>query len=208
MTWFKKISGRLSLVVLSLFMLVGCTQKKRPLHGETEFQRQLNADYKDATKSPLKDKDRKEFTGLDFFKFDSTYAVTAQFKRTPEAEPFKMKTTTERLPVYLKYGELHFTLKGKAFRLNIYQNQELMREAGYEDYLFLPFLDETNSFESYGGGRYIDARIPEGDTFVIDFNTAYNPYCAYNEKYSCPIVPRENYLKIRVEAGVKAFGKH
>ena len=79
---------------------------------------------------------------------------------------------------------------------------------GYEDYLFLPFLDNTNGEESYGGGRYVEARIPEGDTIIIDFNKAYNPYCAYNEKYSCPIVPRQNYLPIEVKAGVKAFGKH
>ena len=65
-----------------------------------------------------------------------------------------------------------------------------------------------NGLESYGGGRYIDARIPEGDTFIIDFNKAYNPYCAYNDKYSCPIVPRKNYLKTRIEAGVKVFEKH
>ena len=83
-----------------------------------------------------------------------------------------------------------------------------MKEEGYEDYLFLPFLDDTNGEESYGGGRYIDCRIPEGDTIEIDFNKAYNPYCAYNENYSCPIVPRENYLAIEVKAGVKVFKKH
>jgi uncharacterized protein (DUF1684 family) len=80
-----------------------------------------------------------------------------------------------------------------------------MQQEGMEDYLFLPFLDETNGFETYGGGRYLDLRIPVGDTIEIDFNTAYNPFCAYNEKYSCPIVPRENYLQTRIEAGVKAF---
>jgi uncharacterized protein (DUF1684 family) len=101
-----------------------------------------------------------------------------------------------------------FNLKGNAYRLNVYQNQDLMKKEGFEDYLFLPFLDDTNGEESYGGGRYIDLGIPEGDEVVIDFNKAYNPYCAYNEKYSCPIVPRENYLDLKVEAGVKAFQKH
>ena len=74
--------------------------------------------------------------------------------------------------------------------------------------MFLPFSDETNGIESYGGGRYIDLRIPEGNTLIIDFNSAYNPYCAYNDKYSCPIVPRENYLRTRIEAGVKKFKDH
>ena len=195
-------------LVVSLICFFGCKQGKRSIQGETPFQRELNASFKDATTSPLTEKDRKDFNGLDFFKFDSTYIVKAYFKRTPNEKTFKMKTTTDRLPVYVKYGELEFKLKAKNFKLNIYQNQDLIEKEGFEDYLFLPFLDETNGLESYGGGRYIDAKVPKGDTMIIDFNKAYNPYCAYNEKYSCPIVPRENYLKTRVEAGVKVFEKH
>ena len=197
-------------IILSFCIVcfTSCAQEKKPLQGETEFQRKINGEYKDATTSPLKDGDRKHFKGLDFFKFDSAYVVKAQFKRTPNETSFKMKTTTTRLPEYVKYGELTFNLKGQSFMLNIYQNLGLIEKEGYKDYLFLPFLDETNGLESYGGGRYIDARIPEGDTIVIDFNSAYNPYCAYNDKYSCPIVPRKNYLKTRIEAGVKGFEKH
>ena len=191
-----------------LISFSSCAQNKRALKGDTEFQKELNAQYKDASNSPLKDKDRKNFEGLNFFKFDSTYVVIAQFKRTPNEKSFKMKTTSDRLPVYVKYGELLFNLIGESYKLNIYQNLGLIDDEEYEDYLFLPFLDETNGLESYGGGRYIDTRIPEGDTMIIDFNQAYNPYCAYNDKYSCPIVPRENYLKTRIDAGVKAFEKH
>jgi len=80
-----------------------------------------------------------------------------------------------------------------------------MDQPGWEDYLFLPFLDDTNGNTTYGGGRYVDLRIPKNDTITIDFNTAYSPYCAYNENYSCPIVPRENYLDIKVKAGVMSF---
>ena len=194
--------------ILSFFFFVGCAQDKRPIKGETEFQRELNAEYKDATKSPLKDKDRKHFEGLDFFKFDSTYVVLAELERTPDSEWFNMRTTTSRVSKERVFGVLHFELKGEKFKLNVYQGADLMTREGFEDYLFLPFLDETNGFESYGGGRYIDMKIPNSHTIEIDFNKAYNPYCAYNDKYSCPIVPRENYLKTRIEAGVKAFGKH
>lgn len=186
---------------------MGCEQKKRPIKGDTEFQKRLNAEYKDASTSPLKDKDRKNFQGLDFFDFDSTYIVSAYLKRTPDTDFFEMKTTTDRVSEERIYGVLYFNLNGKEHQLNVYQGKDLMDQPGFEDYLFLPFLDETNGLESYGGGRYIDARIPKGDTLKIDFNEAYNPYCAYNEKYSCPIVPRQNYLKTRVEAGVKAFNK-
>lgn len=195
-------------MILSLVFFMGCAQNKKPLGGETEFQRKLNSEYKDASKSPLKAKDLKNFNGLDFFKFDSTYVVKATFIRTEGEKPFKMKTTTERLAAYLKYGEITFDLKGQTYKLNVYQGQDVMKEEGYEDYLFLPFLDDTNGEDSYGGGRYIDLRIPERDTMLIDFNTAYNPYCAYNEKYSCPIVPRENYVSTKVKAGVKAFKKY
>lgn len=198
-------------IVIFLFcaqLILGCTKEKRVLKGDTAFQRELNAQFKDVTESPLKKKDRKTFEGLEFFQFDSLYVVKARFIRTPNEKPFKMKTTTDRLPEYLKYGELVFQLKGKQFKLNIYQNQSLVDVEGSEDYLFLPFLDETNGLESYGGGRYIDAKIPRNDTMIIDFNKAYNPYCAYNDKYSCPLVPRENYLKVRIEAGVKVFKKH
>jgi len=194
--------------LLVLGSLISCTQDKQALLGETEFQREMNAEFKDATTSPLKDKDRKHFKGLEFFKFDSTYVVTASLVRTPDEKPFKMKTTTDRLPEYVKYGVVEFQINGDAFQLNIYQDLDLLKKEGYEDYLFLPFLDHTNGDTSYGGGRYVEARIPEDNTIEIDFNKAYNPYCAYNEKYSCPIVPRENYLPFEVKAGVKAFGKY
>ncbi|WP_179022460.1 DUF1684 domain-containing protein [Winogradskyella forsetii] len=197
-----------NLILLFLMVFsVGCAQEKQLINGETAWQKEMNSDFKDATKSPLKDKDRKKFKGLDFYKFDSTYVVKATLKRTPDAKPFKMKTTTERRPDYVQYGVVTFTLKGKAYELSIYQNLGLLEEEGYEDYLFLPFLDDTNGNGSYPGGRYTEARIPEDDTLILDFNTAYNPYCAYNEKYSCPIVPRENYIPTAVEAGVKAFKK-
>lgn len=194
--------------IFSLFFLLSCAQKQPSTLGETKFQQDINSEYKDASKSPLKEKDLKNFNGLEFFKFDSTFVITAKFTMAVDEKPFKMKTTTDRLPEYIKYGELSFNLKGKPYILNVYQNQDLKNKEGFEDYLFLPFLDDTNGDESYGGGRYIELRMPKGETIIIDFNSAYNPYCAYNEKYSCPIVPRENYLDTEVRAGVKAFKKH
>ncbi|MGJ8592819.1 MAG: DUF1684 domain-containing protein [Aquaticitalea sp.] len=192
---------------LGLVFLMSCAQDKSTILGETEFQREINSEYKDASKSPLKAKDLKKFTGLNFFKYDSTYVVTATLKETPDSEFFGMKTTTSRLSRERIYGVLTFQINGETYQLNVYQGEDLMKKEGFEDYLFLPFLDDTNGDESYGGGRYIDMRIPEGETVVIDFNSAYNPYCAYNEKYSCPIVPRVNYIDAEVKAGVKAFKK-
>ncbi len=196
------------LYLLLIVFTSSCAQEKRKLIGETEFQHKINAEYKDATTSPLKTKDRKGFTSLDFFKFDTIFVVTAILKRTPDTEFFKMKTTTSRVSNERVFGVLTFNLNSETHELNVYQGEDLMQKEGFEDYLFLPFLDDTNGETTYGGGRYIDLRIPEGDSLKIDFNTAYNPYCAYNEKYSCPIVPRANYVSTEVRAGVKKFKKH
>lgn len=193
---------------LMFLVTVSCAQDKQPILGKTAFQKKMNSEFKDASTSPLKAKDLKDFKGLDFFDFDSVYVVKAVLKRTPDTPFFKMKTTTDRVSEERVYGVLSFEIKNKAFELNVYQGKELMTTESYEDYLFLPFLDETNGETSYGGGRYIDLRIPEGNEINIDFNSAYNPLCAYNEKYSCPIVPRQNYLKTKIEAGVKKFKKH
>ena len=198
---------RLFFLAVSIFF-ISCDDQKRYNTGLTPFQKEINEFFKDASVTPLKKRDLKDFKGLDFFAFDSTYVVNATLTRTPDEKSFKMKTTTDRLPEYVKYGDVSFELFGKSYSLNIYRNLDILNKEGYEDYLFLPFLDDTNGFESYGGGRYIDLDVTEDDSLVIDFNSAYNPYCTYNEKYSCPIVPRENYLSIKIKAGVKNFKKN
>ncbi|WP_350290716.1 DUF1684 domain-containing protein [uncultured Croceitalea sp.] len=172
-----------------------------------DFQEELNLEYKDPETSPLPDRYRKNFDGLEFFKPDTNYIIVAKFERTPDAVPFLLATTTSRKTEELLYGIAHFELNGQEHELEIYQSLGLLDQEEYEDYLFLPFLDETNGEETYGGGRYIDLTIPEGETITIDFNRAYNPYCAYNKKYSCPLVPRQNCLKTKVIAGVKDFIK-
>lgn len=170
-----------------------------------EFQNHLNKEFATREDSPLTEEDFKAFKGLSFYPINEKFIVQARFVRTPTEKVFKMKTTSSRLPEYVKYGELHFVIENQTFQLNVYQNIDLIKKEGYEDYLFLPFSDVTCGKESYIGGRYIDMRIPKSDKVVIDFNKAYNPYCAYNHKYSCPIVPLENDLPIEILAGVKKF---
>ncbi len=133
------------------------------------------------------------------------YIVKAKLVRTPDALAFLMPTNTNEYEKEVVYGIVYFQLNGKDHQLEIYQNEELKLKEGFEDYLFLPFTDQTNGEETYGGGRYIDLRVPQTDTMTIDFNRAYNPYCAYNKKYSCPLVPAVNHLNLAIEAGVKAF---
>ena len=178
------------------------------VEASEEYQQHLNEKFRDPEKSPLDKKDLKDFVELDFFEVDKQFIIEAEFVRTLSEAPFKMRTSTVRLPIYVKYGELYFSLKGENFVLNVYQNQELVEDPEYFDYLFLPFTDLTNGSSTYGGGRYLDLKIPESNKVMLDFNRAYNPYCAYSGRYSCPVPPEENTVEIEISAGVKNFKRH
>ena len=174
-----------------------------------QFQYKLNTQFADRNESPLTNEDFKTFKSLDFFNIDENYKVNASISLTPNAPIFEMPTTTERAPLYKKYGIAKFELNGTTLELSIYQNHDLNLTSNNNNYLFLPFNDKTNGTSSYSGGRYIDLEIPKNNNnkIIIDFNKSYNPYCAYNHKYSCPIPPSENILPIEILAGVKDFHK-
>lgn len=133
---------------------------------------------------------------VSYFPPNEKYKVVARFEAIRGGKVFKMPTSTDRLPEYKPFGKLYFTMDSTEQNLTIYQNIE------QPDYLFCPFKDLTNGKETYGAGRYLDFELSDTLNPVVDFNYCYNPYCAYNYKYSCPIPPKENHLKIRVEAGV------
>ena len=194
-------------IAFTFFLILACNSKdKRPLMGKTVYQQELNASYKDASKSPLKKRDLKNFKGLDFFPVDSTFIVIANLTKTINAPTFEMATTTDRKPLYKEYGILKFNLKGKKCVLKIYQSQDDLRDKKYKNHLFLPFTDDTSGEESYGGGRYMDVMTTDekaDGTIELNFNNTYNPYCAYNDKYSCPLTPRKNHLDVEVKAGIK-----
>ena len=194
-----------TIFVISFLILSNVVLAQSELFESEEAQRKLNEEYLDVETSILEPEDFKNFDGLVFYPLDSKYIVKAEFLRTPDEKPFLMPTSTSRLPEYVKYGEAHFIIDGKELALNLYKSTQHYDGSDYEDYLFLPFTDLTSGVGSYGGGRYLDLKIPEGETIVIDFNKAYNPYCAYNSKYSCPIPPEENDILVRIEAGVKNF---
>ena len=193
-------------------LLISCNSKdKRPLIGKTTYQQKLNSIFKDASKSPLKSKDLKSFKGLDFFPVDSSYIITASIKKTPNTPFIGMPTSTDEKSYYRKFGILTFILKEKEMQLTLYQSLEESENPIFEDYLFLPFTDETSGDYSYGGGRYMDvfkSNINANGTIELNFNNTYNPYCAYNEDYSCPLTPRDNHLSIEILAGIKDFKKH
>jgi len=156
-------------------------------------------------KSPLTPEEKIGFKALAYYRPKSAYVKKAAFIRYDNPMLFKMKTTTERLPEYALYGQVEFKHKGKIYKLNVYRNIELSKKPGFENYLFIPFNDATNGNQTYGGGRFLDITENGKDVLILDFNKAYNPYCAYNHKYSCPIPPEENELKIKIKAGEMKF---
>ena len=200
------------LIVVFLSLFISCnSQDKRPLIGETEYQQKLNAVFKDASKSPLKNKDLKRFKGLNFFPVDSSYIIIASIEKTLDTPFLGMATNTEEKSYYRKFGILTFTLKEKEMQLTLYESLEESENPVFEDYLFLPFTDETSGSDSYGGGRYMDvfkSKINTNGTLELNFNNTYNPYCAYNDDYSCPLTPRDNHLSMEILAGVKDFKKY
>ena len=188
-------------LILFVFLNYSCEKKRAHDTSLNEFQKQLDASFKDATTTPLIYSDLKRFKGLDFFQIDSNYVVNAEIFPIKNAKKIKLSTSTGSKLNVIKYAELIFIINTLEYKLFAYQYVD---SNDYPpNHLFVPFLDKTNGDETYGGGRYLDLFQDSTDKITIDFNNSYNPLCAYNESYSCPIVPKENFLDISVKAGVK-----
>jgi uncharacterized protein (DUF1684 family) len=166
-----------------------------------------DANLIDSTVSRFNREERAHFSekGLQYFDPDKQYRVLAEFVADTSTPVFQMPTTTERAPNYRIYGHLHFMLKDTLCKLTAYQNMDFKNSPDYDNTLFVPFMDNTNGLYTYGGGRYMDIPIPESDTTWLDFNLAYNPYCAYASRWSCPLVPFENDLNVSIIAGEKSY---
>ena len=199
-------------IFISIFLFftlnVNAQSERKIVRKIYKFQKELNLEFLDPKTTILDSLGQLSFEGLEFYPVTTKYRIKASFKRTPNEKPFLMKTSTDRLPEYVKYGEASFEIEDEKIILNIYQNIKYSKTEEYKDDLFLPFTDYTSGDGSYGGGRYIDLKIPDNEFIILDFNKSYNPYCAYNKKYSCPIPPIENDIVLRIEAGIKDFSEH
>ena len=191
--------------LLAFLFLASFVQAQESDYSEEikTFQEELNTFYKNPEESPLSEKDLKRFEAHDFFEINKEFRIIADFKVIEQPIFIMMKTSTTRLSEYKEYAIVNFSLNGKAHELIVYQSTKPPSEPKYIDYLFLPFTDLTNGDQTYDVGRYLDLKIPKGDSIVLDFNKAYNPYCAYSKNYSCPIPPEKNHLMIEVKAGIK-----
>jgi uncharacterized protein len=168
------------------------------------FRAKYTSDFLTDANSPLK-KDDLPF--LRFYDPDSTYRVVATKEILLNESAFVMPVFSGTGQQYVRYAILKFVLKGKPMQLTVYRSINLATLADYKDYLFLPFTDNTNGSDTYTGGRYIDMNVKDfnGDTVAIDFNKAYNPYCAFSGGYACPKPPDENRLPVTIESGEKQF---
>ena len=161
-----------------------------------EQRRQKDQFFKQHPESPLTPAQKRDFTGLEYFPEAPELSFELLLERFPEPEIIRIQTSTGEVQPYQRYGKVHFQLGGQIAELTIYANH-------YG--LFLPFADSLAGKETYPAGRYLEPELLPDGKVAIDFNLAYNPYCAYNDAWSCPLTPAENRLKVPIRAGEKIF---
>lgn len=153
--------------------------------------------------SPIPEDRREEFPGLAYFPIDRAYRFELDLHEHDEKETLTVETSTGNAREYLQWGEFRFEVDSVEETLQAFKGDP------DEERLWVPFRDETSGDETYGAGRYLDLEFESHRTadgkWILDFNAAYNPTCAYNEAYECPLIPMENWLEVRIEAGEKAY---
>ena len=161
-----------------------------------DFRKEKDEFYGRHPQSQLTPEQRRGFTGLRYFPENDALRLEVKVEVLTDEKPMQMQTTTGDVQVYVRHGRFKFDVEGQTAELTIFRNQN-----GY----FLPFVDSLAGEETYPAGRYLEPEALPGDRFFVDFNLAYNPYCAYNEMWSCPITPAENRLKLPIRAGEKIY---
>jgi uncharacterized protein (DUF1684 family) len=144
-----------------------------------------------------------KFKGLNYFPINSKYRINAKLTEIGQKKAITLSTSDGKEKSYLEYAYAEFELDGVKNKLLIL---EIMDMGPYRGTLFLAFADKTSADETYGAGRYLDVKkVPGATSITLDFNEAYNPYCAYTDKYSCPFPPKENILEVAIKAGEKTY---
>jgi hypothetical protein len=165
-------------------------------------RREKNLSFRQSETSPLPPVQKAQFDSLKYYPADAAFVIDARIIRNENPDTTLMQMSDNRAEKYLKWGTAQFQLNKQAQQLELY-----LKADGKDSTLFVPFTDLTNGRETYGGGRYLDAPLPKLNEaeLKLDFNAAYNPYCAYNNDYSCPVPPAENRLQVAIRAGEKSF---
>lgn len=196
-------------LVFFFFALTSCEehndQNSTYVNSIKKSRKEKNQEFLNKETTPFEEKDLKSFIGLNYFPIDTAFRITASFTPIDTVQPFKMATSTEREPMYRLAGVVSFELENLTHTLEVYESVDNPDDP----FAFIPFTDETSAFETYGSGRYIDFDLPkEKKVVTLDFNKAYNPYCAYNDNYSCPVPPRQNNIEVSIKAGERVYKQH
>jgi uncharacterized protein (DUF1684 family) len=165
-----------------------------------EFRAQKDSFFAHSLESPLTVEQKRKFAGLEYFPENPALRFEAPVEMLPGRERVEIQTSTGDVQVYQRHSRFRFQVAGQDAELTIFEGPN-----GY----FLPFVDSAAGNETYPAGRYLEPEALAGGLFLVDFNFAYNPYCAYNEHWSCPLTPPENRLRVSIRAGEKLFsGSH
>ncbi len=168
-----------------------------------KMRKEKDHDMRTASDSPFANDTIQTFKGLNYFPIDAKYRISAKLTPIENKKAVLLPTSDEKQKSYLEYAYAEFEMQGVENKLLIL---EIMDMGPYRGTLFLAFADKTSTKETYGAGRYLDIKkVPGSTSITLDFNEAYNPYCAYNNNFSCPFPPPENILSIAIEAGEKTY---
>ncbi|MGE0059857.1 MAG: DUF1684 domain-containing protein [Dehalococcoidia bacterium] len=162
----------------------------------TDFRADKDRSFGGDPHSPLTPDQRRDFSGLAYFAENTSLRFCVQPELLNDPTPVQLALSTGEAVEYIRWGRVSFEVGGAPVTLTVFRAAE-------DDYLFLPFRDVTNDADTYGAGRYLEPDIDPSGSLVLDFNYAYNPYCAYNENWSCPLTPAENVLDVAIAAGEK-----
>ena len=196
----------------SWLLAVGCEQRNEhagettqvvPVHNDVIHERQTKDAFFKSVSSPLQAGEREKFRGLDYYPVNPALRFQVRLQRYSSPKTIRMATNTGEIRSGLLYGFFEFTVENQDCRVQVYR----LEEAFSKPALFIPFLDATSGDETYEGGRYIDLTENTSGIYDLDFNRAYNPYCAYNPEYSCPAPPTENTVAASIRAGEKKYQK-
>jgi uncharacterized protein len=199
---------RLLIIALALAILPACSSgpsapdDSEYVNGLTIARTAKDQQFRDASDSPVPKDKRDALLPLRYFPVDPSYSVPAALKLADDRPVFEMPTSTGALRKMQLVGLLEFTLEGEPRSLGAFVEDGTRQIRN----LFVPFADMTTGTETYSAGRYLDIEPTTTGYYMIDFNRAYNPYCAYNAAYECPFPPPSNRLKVAIRAGEKAPG--
>lgn len=164
------------------------------------FREEKDGFFRTGPDSPIPSAERQGFTGLIYFDPDPSFRFEAKLRRDPAPEGVVLGTSKSTRQLYNRVGHFELGFEGKNVKLYAYQSAQ-----GEDPSLFIPFRDSTSGRESYGSSRYLDLAVEHNDEYAVDFNYAYNPYCAYSDEYICPLPPHENWLTVAIRAGEKKY---